>query len=86
MPTYEYECRSCGRTFERRQPMSDAPLRECPDCGGDIRRLVSGGAGFIIRSGHPSGRGKKECHRDRTGETCCGRADPCGTPRCGSGA
>jgi putative FmdB family regulatory protein len=85
MPTYEYECRGCGRTFERRQSMSEAALRECPDCGGEVRRLVTGGAGFIIKSGPPSRRNRQDCSRERTGETCCGSKEPCGTPRCGSG-
>jgi putative FmdB family regulatory protein len=86
MPTYEYECRGCGAAFERRQTMSDAPLRQCPECGGEVRRLVTGGAGFIIKSGRPSGGGRRDCSLERTGETCCGKGEPCGTPRCGSGS
>lgn len=35
MPTYEYECRKCGRRFERFQAMSDAPLERCPECRGE---------------------------------------------------
>lgn len=49
MPTYEYECKTCGHTFEAFQSMSDAPLRECPACGKEVRRLINGGAGVIFK-------------------------------------
>ncbi len=49
MPTYEYECRSCGYTFEKTQSMSDAPLKECPECGKEVRRLIFGGSGVIFK-------------------------------------
>jgi len=40
MPTYVYRCEACGLTFERRQKISDAPLTECPECGGQVRRVI----------------------------------------------
>jgi putative FmdB family regulatory protein len=49
MPTYEYECKSCGHTFEAFQSMSDDPLKNCPECGKDIRRLIHGGTGVIFK-------------------------------------
>jgi len=49
MPTYEYECRACGYTFERTQNMSDEPIRVCPECGKDVRRLIFGGSGVIFK-------------------------------------
>lgn len=49
MPTYEYECRGCGYTFERTQNMSDEPVRVCPQCGKDVRRLIFGGSGVIFK-------------------------------------
>jgi len=49
MPTYEYECKSCGHTFEAFQSMSDAPLSKCPECGKEIRRLINGGGGIIFK-------------------------------------
>jgi putative FmdB family regulatory protein len=84
MPTYEYECRKCGLRFERRQPMTDRPLTECPECRGEVRRLISGGAGFMIKgSGHdrtnPRGSG---CSLEHGGKTCCGRDERCGKPIC----
>jgi putative FmdB family regulatory protein len=41
MPVYEYECPACDKVFEVQQKMSDAPLSSCPDCGGDVKKLVS---------------------------------------------
>lgn len=88
MLTYEYECRACGARFERRQPMSEAPLSACPDCGGQVRRVISGGLGFLMK-GSDSGRfteGGDGCSREKTGRTCCGRAERCDKPPCGGGS
>ena len=49
MPTYEYECKSCGHNFEAFQSMSDAPFSDCPECGKEIRRLINGGSGVIFK-------------------------------------
>ena len=49
MPTYEYECKSCGHNFEIFQSMSDQPLKICPECGREIRRLIFGGTGVIFK-------------------------------------
>ena len=49
MPTYEYECRTCGYTFERVQNMSDDPVRDCPECGQPVRRNIFGGSGVIFK-------------------------------------
>ena len=57
MPTYEYSCAKCGRTFEMVQSMRDAPLQECPKelCQqkkwghGKVKRLIGTGAGLIFK-------------------------------------
>jgi len=49
MPTYEYECASCGHNFEVFQAMSDEPLKTCDKCGKEVRRLILGGAGVIFK-------------------------------------
>jgi len=51
MPTYEYECKSCGHGFEFFQSMKDEPLKTCPDCGKEVRRLINGGTGVIFKGG-----------------------------------
>jgi len=49
MPTYEYECRQCSHHFEAFQAMSDEPIKICPECGKEVRRLILGGTGVIFR-------------------------------------
>ncbi|PIE55806.1 MAG: transcriptional regulator [Desulfobulbus propionicus] len=41
MPVYEYECPACQNVLEVQQKMSDAPLSTCPDCGGELHKLIS---------------------------------------------
>ena len=49
MPTYEYECTSCGHTFEAVQGMNDKPLSRCPKCRSALRRVINGGMGIIFK-------------------------------------
>mgnify|MGYP006282963085 CR=1 FL=1 len=49
MPTYDYECKNCGHSFEHFQAMSEDPLAICPECGGALRRLIGGGSGIIFK-------------------------------------
>jgi putative FmdB family regulatory protein len=50
MPTYDYECKDCGYTFEKFQSMSEDALTTCPECHKDeLRRLVGGGMGVIFK-------------------------------------
>ena len=57
MPTYDYSCEKCGKTFETFQSMRDEPLRECPKelCRqkkwghGKVKRLLGTGAGLIFK-------------------------------------
>jgi putative FmdB family regulatory protein len=48
MPTYEYECTSCGYSFEISQKMTDKHLDKCPKCSKKLRRLIGAGAGIIF--------------------------------------
>ena len=49
MPTYEYECKKCSYNFEVFQSMSEEPVKDCPKCGKEVRRLIFGGAGVIFK-------------------------------------
>ena len=51
MPTYEYECKSCGYNFDVFQNIKDEPLKTCPECGKEVRRLINGGTGVIFKGG-----------------------------------
>jgi putative FmdB family regulatory protein len=64
MPIYEYACDTCESTFERKQKFSDEPVRTCPDCGNEVRRvlypagIIFKGSGFYVtdnRSGTSAG-------------------------------
>lgn len=39
MPTYEYVCKSCGEKLEVFQSFHDDPLKVCPQCGGELRKV-----------------------------------------------
>ena len=69
MPLYEYECVVCARHFERIQRVSDEPVTTCPECGGEVHRLLSApalqfkGSGWYVTdygkgSGARGGNGK----------------------------
>lgn len=49
MPTYEYRCLECSSEFERFQKMTDEPLATCPECGGEVQRLISRGGGVLFK-------------------------------------
>lgn len=49
MPTYEYKCDSCGHIFEKFQSMTDEPVKVCPKCGCEVRRVIHGGTGLIFK-------------------------------------
>ena len=75
MPAYEYECQECAVHFEQRQKMSQAALETCPQCGGHVKRLISGGAGAITKASYaapPCGM-DRPCCRD----ACMGDELPC---------
>jgi putative FmdB family regulatory protein len=41
LPTYQYACSACDHAFEAFQSFSEAPLTECPECKGEIRKVYS---------------------------------------------
>jgi putative FmdB family regulatory protein len=57
MPTYDYECEKCGKTFEVFQSMKDNAFETCPEGScqmeswgqGKVRRLLGTGAGLIFK-------------------------------------
>lgn len=81
MPIYEYECLQCGKRTEWLQRMSDGPLAACPQCGGEVRKLISApsfqfkGSGFYKtdyvdkKSGPGSSEGKSENKSEAKAET-----------------
>jgi putative FmdB family regulatory protein len=50
MPTYDYECKSCGHRFELFQSITAKPLKKCAGCGRQTaKRLIGTGAGIIFK-------------------------------------
>lgn len=41
MPIYEYQCQKCGTHVEKRQSISDEPLKVCEKCGGGLVKKIS---------------------------------------------
>jgi putative FmdB family regulatory protein len=48
MPIYEYGCTKCGKTHEIMQKFSDVPLSICPECGADVKKLISN-TSFVLK-------------------------------------
>ena len=75
MPTYEYECDVCCTHFERFQQMSEEPLKECPKCGGSVKRLIGRGSGIIFKgSGFYATDYAKDSRKDKAES---GKDTPC---------
>ena len=49
MPTYDYECKKCGHIFEYFQNITDEPIDNCPECKGEVKRIIGTGAGIIFK-------------------------------------
>jgi len=50
MPTYDYQCKSCGHSCEVFQAITDNPKRKCPVCSKmTFKRLIGSGAGIIFK-------------------------------------
>ena len=80
MPTYEYECKSCGHTFEMSQSMTAQPLKKCPKCLKAVKRLIGSGSGIIFKGAgfyatdYRKGKPKSEDHLGCSG---CKEAPRC---------
>jgi putative FmdB family regulatory protein len=71
VPLYEYLCKKCGHRFEKIQKFSDPEIKECPQCAGEVERLLSApavqfkGTGWYVtdyakKSGSPSASGSSD--------------------------
>jgi putative FmdB family regulatory protein len=81
MPTYEYRCIVCGHTLECFHSMSADPVKTCPDCGGEVQRLISGGSGIVLKGAKLHTSAAPACGR---AQPCCGRETPCDRHPCES--
>jgi len=83
MPTYSYECDTCGHRFSLFQGMTDPPVDPCPECGGPVKRLIGTGAGILFKNAMAPATNpqiiRPSCGRDTP---CCGRSTPCEIKSC----
>jgi len=48
MPIYEYRCSGCGKHHEIMQRITEKPLTTCPDCGGEMKKMISN-TSFVLK-------------------------------------
>lgn len=56
---YDYWCPDCDITQEVQHGMTEEPEIKCPKCGSIMKKLISGGSGFIMRTGGTRGSVQK---------------------------
>lgn len=67
MPIYEYECSGGDKhRFEKWQSMKDDAIKECPECGSSVRKIlhpagiIFKGSGWYITDSRKSGGGESK--------------------------
>lgn len=75
MPIYEYECENKHR-FEKWQSMKDEAIKECPECGTLVRRIIhpagiifKGSGWYITDSRKSSGGESGESKSDKSAKS-----------------
>jgi putative FmdB family regulatory protein len=73
MPIYEYQCLQCGARTELLQRLDGPPLASCPQCGGEVKKLISSPAFQFKGSGwyktdYASKKGGAEAKSEGGGE------------------
>jgi putative FmdB family regulatory protein len=86
MPMYVYQCDKCGLTFERKQAIAEAPLCDCPECDGRVRRVIQPvgvvfkGSGWYVtdhRSKTADGAARsKDGHKDQGSSAADAGSEP----------
>lgn len=81
MPTYVYECKTCEKTIEVDQRITEDPLTDC-DCGatGSLKRIIQPTAVMFKGSGfYVNDAGKSNVPQAKPAEGECGNG---GCPSC----
>lgn len=74
MPIYEYQCASCGEHLEALQQVSEPPLTTCPECSGELKKLLSApafqfkGSGWYVTDYAGKGSGAEDKGKKETSE------------------
>ena len=75
MPTYQYECISCGHQFELFQSFSDEAIKICPECNGEVKKVYSAvgvvfkGSGFYKTDSSNSSSSSNKGNTGESGKT-----------------
>ena len=82
MPTYDYECDSCGHRFEKFQSIKARPVKKCPACEKPtVRRLIGTGGAIIFKGSgfyttdYRSDEYKKAASADKPSESTSDKKD-----------
>ena len=84
MPVYEYECPTCEKVMEVQQRMSDDPLKTCPECGGEVKKLVSMSS-FHLKGGGWYSDGYSSAGKKGDGKKTTPAKETTTTPPCKTG-
>ena len=73
MPFYEYRCKTCDHWFEEFREIGSEPQKICPECGGEVKQLISLGSGQVELNGPELAarmrlEGKKVADRIKAGD------------------
>lgn len=77
MPTYEYECTTCGTQFEREQKITEDPIKECPECGNSVKRVISSG-NFVLKGSGWYITDYARKNSSQSSQPTCGTKEACG--------
>lgn len=75
MPTYGYQCKTCGHQFEIFQKITDAALSACEKCGSAVKKLLYPvgiqfkGSGFYVNDYAKTPASSGESKTESTTET-----------------
>lgn len=81
MPLFEYQCESCGVRFERLHRKGNPAVKECPECGGAVRRLIQPpgiifkGSGFYVTDNRRSNTSSRRSSSGGTAEASSETSD-----------
>ena len=74
MPTYGYQCKTCGQQFEVLQKITDPAITDCEQCGSPVKKIIYPvgiqfkGSGFYIndyaRASAPKDNGAEPAKTD----------------------
>lgn len=82
MPTYEYKCTKCSNDFEVFQSINDEPVKTCPECGGEVKKVfapvgtIFKGPGFYVNDYKKDNASQSQ--PASTAPACCQGCAGCG--------